>query len=139
MKGRYFGLLGATTALAAFGGLHLEIAAGRGLEKLAPDSARLQTATTFVAGINRSAKRDREQLSVRADEGRTITFQHPGLPATTIAVRMLETVGVVKGGRPAVKRKKAPAAKSRHTVACEPVVSALTEVAKHLDAGRCVT
>ena len=138
MKGRYLGLLGVSTVLAVTGGLHLEIAAGRGADRLAPDSARLQTATTYAAGINRSAKRDREQLFSGADQGRTITFQHPDLPSTTIAVRMLETVGVVRS-RPAVKPKKAPAANSRHTVACEPVVSALTEVAKHLDAGRCVT
>jgi hypothetical protein len=139
MTSRSMGLLAGTAAFALFGGLHLEIAAGRGLERHAPDDARLMTATTIAAaGINRAAKRDRDEVSLSGTEGRTIIFQHPELPSTTVAVRLWETVGLAKG-RPTLKDKKAPRDKTRQAVACEGVVSALTEVAKQLDAGRCVT
>ena len=139
MTRRSLSLLATTAALAVFGGLHLEIAAGRALDRPVPDDARLQTGTQIAAtGINRSAKRDRDGVSVSSAEGRTITFQHPDLPSTTVALRLWETAGAVKN-RPAPKTKKGPDERPRQTVACESVVSGLTEVAKQLEAGRCVT
>jgi hypothetical protein len=141
MTGRSLGFLAATAAFALFGGLHLEIASGRGLEKVAPNDARLQTGTTIAAAlVNRGAKSDRGEVSLSAAEARTLTFEHPELPSTTVAVRFWETVGAAKT-RPVPKDqdKKAPAGKPKQAVACESVVSALTEVAKHLEAGRCVT
>jgi hypothetical protein len=140
MTGRSLGFLAAAAAFALFGGLHLEIASGRSLERLAPNDARLLQANTTVAAgvVNRAMKANRNDVSLSTDEGRTITFQHPDLPLTTVALRLWETVDVSKD-RPAPKDKKAPANRSRQTVACEPVVSVLTEVAKQLDAGRCVT
>jgi len=137
MKNRSLGFLAATVAFAVFGGLHLEIASGRSLESIPPNDARLRTGTSLVAeGVNRPAKGDREEISLSGAEGRTITFKHPDLPFTTVAVRLWEAVGVAKG-RPAPKGAKD--AKPKQAVACEGVVSALTEVAKQLDAGRCVT
>ncbi len=104
-----------------------------------PTTQRLRSGTTHAAAdINRGAKTDREAIFLSAAEGRTITFQHPDLPSTTVAVRLWEVVGAAKG-RPALKDKKAPADRPRQAVACEGVVSALTEVAKQLEAGRCVT
>ena len=141
MAGRSLGCLAATAAFALLGGLHLEIAAGRSIDRLAPDGARALNGSTIAAtGINRSAKRARGQVSPRTADGRTITFQHPDLPSTTVAVHIRETAGATKG-RPALKERdrRAPAGKPRQTVACESVVSLLTEVAKQLEAGRCVT
>ena len=137
MKGRSLGFLAATVAFAVFGGLHLEIAAGRSLENISPNDARLKTGTSLADGINRPAKGDREEVSLSGAEGRTITFHHPDLPSTTVAVRLWEAVGVAKG-RTTPKGEKG-VAKPKHAVACEGVVSALTEVAKQLEAGRCVT
>lgn len=138
MKGRSLGFLAATVAFAVFGGLHLEIAAGRSLENISPNDARLKTGTSLaVDGINRPAKSDREEVSLSGAEGRTITFNHPDLPSTTVAVRLWEAVGVAKG-RTIPKGAKG-GAKPKQAVACEGVVSALTEVAKQLEAGRCVT
>jgi hypothetical protein len=132
-------LLAATAAFALFGGLDFEIAAGRALDRFVPDDARAQTgADIAVAGINRSAKRDRDEVSVSSAAGRTITFQHPDLPSTTVALRLWETAGAAKS-RPALKARKTPDEKPKQTVACEGVVSALTEIAKQLDAGRCIT
>jgi hypothetical protein len=139
MTGHSLGFLAAASAFALFGGLHLEIASGRGLDRLTPDDARVQTrTTTAAAGVNRAAKSDRNELSPSAREGRTITFQHPDLPSTTVALRLGETVGTAKG-RPAPKVKQAPAKRPKQAVACEGAVSALTDVAKHLEAARCVT
>jgi hypothetical protein len=140
MSGRSIAFLAATGAFVLFGGLHLEMATGRGLDRLVPNDASLRTGTTNIA-INRGAKTDREAIFLSTAEGSTITFQHPDLPSTTIAVRLWEMAGAAKG-RPVpkeLKDKKAPAGKPKQAVACEGVVSALTEVAKQLEAGRCVT
>lgn len=138
MTRRSLSLLATTAAFALFGGLHFEIAAGRALDRPVPDDARLQTGTAItVTGINRSAKRDRGEVLVSSAEGRTITFQHPDLPSTTVALRLWETAAAKS--RPALKAKKGPDERPKRAVACEGVVSALTEVAKHLEAGRCVT
>jgi len=139
---RSLGFLAAAGAFVLFSGLHLEMATGRSLDRLTPADASLRTGTTHAAAdINRGAKADRGAIFLSASEGRTITFQHPDLPSTTVAVRLWEVVGAAKG-RPALKDlkdKKAPAERPRQAVACEGVVSALTEVAKQLEAGRCVT
>lgn len=131
-------LLGATATLALFGGLHLEIASGRGLDRATPGDARLLTGTTVAGAINREGKADRGGIALNTVEGRTVIFQHPDLQETTVALRVWESVTSAKN-RPATKDRKEPANKPRQAVACEPVVSALTEVAKQLDAGRCVT
>lgn len=134
------GLLTATAAIAVFGGLHFEDAAGSNLDTLTPNDARLQISTTLAAtSINRLAKADRGEVSQNAAKGRTLTFQLPELPATTVAVRVLEAVGMTTTPPQPVAASKRPGEKRRQTVACEGVVSALTEVAKHLEPGRCVT
>jgi hypothetical protein len=139
MTRRSLGFLTATAALVVFGGLHLEIASGRALDRLAPNDARLQTGTTLAATpVNRGAKSDRSEASSNTAERRTIVFQHPEVPSTTVALRLWETAGAARN-RPALKDGKAPADKRRQAVACEGMVSALTEVAKQLDPGRCVT
>jgi hypothetical protein len=139
MANRSSGFLAAVLAAAAFGGLHLEIASGRALDRQPPGDARLNTGIALAAStINRSAKADRVEATANTAERRTITFRHPDLPATTVALRLWETAGAAKTG-PAPKEPKAPAGKPKQAVACEGVVSVLTEVAKHLEAGRCVT
>ena len=95
-----------------------------------------------AAGINRTAKTDREPKVLGANEGRTLLLKVESLADTSVLVRI-----------PAQKEArnlpptptKAPAAKptsdktKKMTVACEPVVSVLTEVAKLLQPGKCVT
>ena len=138
MTRRSLSLLATTAAFSLFGGLHFEIASGRALDRLAPDDARLLTAKEIaVTGIDRSAKGDRAEVSASATEGRTITFQHPELPSTTVVVRLWETAAAKS--RPASGARKGPAARPKQAVACESVVSGLIEVAKQLQAGRCVT
>ncbi|MDQ8727039.1 hypothetical protein [Bradyrhizobium sp. LHD-71] len=142
---RSLGFLATAAAFAVFGGLHLEIASGQAFGHEPPNDARLQTGTTIAVNpVNELSKGDRADVALNTVEGRTIVFQHPDLPSTTVAVRLWETVGAVRSrpspkDSPALKDKKAPAVKPKQAVACESVVSALTEVAKQLDAGRCLT
>ena len=140
MTKRSLGFLAATAAFAAFGGLHLEIASGRALDRLTPDDARLRTGTALAANaVDRSVKTDRGEITLSSNEGRTITFQHPDLPSTTVALRLWETAAGTAKSRPTLKEPKARADKPKRVIACEGVVSVLTDVAKNLEAGRCVT
>src|SRR6185369_1901232 len=105
-----------------------------------------QLASTEPAGeINRAAKADRAALKAAPGRTETITFRTVGLDDTSVVVRVpVIQAPVVKEpaateevrNRPAVPVR--PGA-SKMTVACEPPVSVLTEVAKLLQPGRCVT
>ena len=105
-----------------------------------------QFASTEPAGeINRAAKADRAALKTAPGRTETITFRTVGLDDTSVVVRVpVIQAPVVQApvvteevrNRPAAPAK--PGA-SKMTVACEPPVSVLTEVAKLLQPGRCVT
>ena len=91
-----------------------------------------------AAGINRTAKGDREAEPKAADQARTILLKVESLAETSVLVRIpaqKEARNVPPVQQPASK----PADKKKMTVACEPVVSVLTEVAKLLQPGKCVT
>jgi hypothetical protein len=86
--------------------------------------------------INRVAKADRAPVPVSPMQTRTIALQPDGLDDTSVLVR-------VPVAREARNRQVPPlidkSGVRKTTVACEPVVSVLTEVAKLLEPGRCVT
>jgi hypothetical protein len=89
------------------------------------------------AGINREAKADRPIDVARSSlPTRTISLSLNGLADTSVLVR----VPVAQAGR---SGSSAPSwlkpGTGKPTVACEPVVSVLTDVAKLLQPGRCVT
>jgi hypothetical protein len=84
--------------------------------------------------VNRSAKTDRAIAPAGSPAlTRTISLKHSGFSDTTILVRL-----PVAAAKPPVALPVKPAAR-RPPVACEPVVSVLTEVAKQLQPGRCET
>ena len=88
------------------------------------------------AGINRSAKTDRIAVSAQpALPTRTISLQLNGVSDTSVLIRM----PAFKEARSAPVAPKLFTSPSKRTVACEPVVSVLTDVAKLLQPGRCVT
>jgi hypothetical protein len=98
---------------------------------------RQLAATASEAGVNRSAKADRAAVTVAPGQAETIALRFDVLPDTSVLVR----VPVVKDearNRPPAPAKPG-ASKLKATVACEPPVSVLTEVAKRLQPGRCVT
>jgi hypothetical protein len=112
---------------------------------------RRELAATEPAGeINRAAKADRAALRAAPSRTETITIRNVGLDDTSVVVRVpvvqapvVQAPGVQA---PVVTEevRNLPAAPARPlgskmTVACEPPVSVLTEVAKLLQPGRCVT
>ena len=93
-------------------------------------------------GVNRAAKADRAAVSSLGGQSRTIALRLDGLADTSVLIRLPLTKGEAAKGE--ARNRPAPATVTkpgdhRRTVACEPVVSVLTEVAKLLQPGRCVT
>jgi hypothetical protein len=107
-------------------------------------------------GIDRSGKADRAPLLAEpVAPTQTISIHVDRVPGTSVLVRIpvargeggskdqgRATQGAVNPAA-APEGNAAPAAQQvkdqRRTVACEPVVSVLTEIAKHLQPGRCIT
>jgi hypothetical protein len=85
--------------------------------------------------VNRAAKADRA-FAAPAMPTHTIAFRPGDLPATSVLVRIPLTKQARETPRaPLLLRSD----QSKPMVACEPVVSVLTEVARKLQPGRCVT
>ena len=98
--------------------------------------------TSIASAINRSSKADRANVAFGSNEQtQTISLRPESLSDTSVLVRL----PVAK--KPETDARNGPAAPSlfnsgarrKATVACEPMVSVLTEVAKQLQPGRCVT
>jgi hypothetical protein len=122
------GIFGVVAVALTFGAAQL--ASGRDL------SGGLQdTATTPVAGINRAAKADRAAVTAPEIKTRTIALRLEGLSDTSVLVRIPLAQADRNVSRPSVVKPLG----WKLAVACEPVVSVLTDVAKRLEPGRCVT
>lgn len=90
-----------------------------------------------VDSVNRAAKEDRAAvLAPSLLTTRTIAFRPAGIPSTSVLIRIPAKVE-------ARQIKRTPPIKSTQqkslAAACEPVVSVLTDIAKRLQPGRCVT
>jgi hypothetical protein len=101
-------------------------------------SAQGLSASPFDS-VNRAAKEDRGAvLATSLLTTRTIAFRPPGIPSTSVLVRIPAKVEARQ-----IKRRPPPPVKSTQQksmmAACEPVVSVLTDIAKRLQPGRCVT
>jgi hypothetical protein len=126
----FSGILGTLAVTLSLGAA--QYASGSDLVGLArpTDAVKPQSAT-----INREAKADRAGLPANALKTRTFSISVDGLSDTSILVR-------VPAARHEARNTSAPVLAKQpmgRTVACEPVVSVLTEVAKQLQPGRCVT
>jgi len=96
--------------------------------------------TASGTGINRAAKTDRAAAPPVRGQSETIVLRLDGLTDVSVLVR----VPVAKAARNEARDRQAPPSMTRPgtrktALACEPVVSVLTEVAKLLEPGRCVT
>jgi hypothetical protein len=126
------GILGAIAVSASFGAIQL--AFGHDLAS----GFRASFSVMPTAGVNRAAKADRGAAAVTA-----------AMPMQTISIHVdrvaADTSVLVRIPRPQEARNQARAPtliqseERKATVACEPVVSVLTEIAKRLQPGRCVT
>ena len=95
---------------------------------------RRQVAAVPEEGVNRAAKANRDVTKVAPGLNRTIALRFKELADTSVLVRV--PVKEEARNRPVTPMKSG---KSKNAVACEPPVSVLTEVAKLLEPGRCVT
>ena len=120
------GILGAIALSLSFGAA--QFALGRDLPE-AP--------LTPASAINRAAKGDRiANVTGSPARTQTISLRPDRFSGTSFLVR----VPVAReDGNPSSPARAKPAAGRKPMVACEPVVSLLTEVARLLQPGRCVT
>jgi hypothetical protein len=89
------------------------------------------------ATINREAKVDRgARAAGSAAQTQTVSLRLDGLSDTSVLVRLPIAPPARKGSSAPFLTKSGT---GKAAVACEPVVSVLTEVAKQLESGRCVT
>ena len=86
--------------------------------------------------INRAAKANREAVLPEATIAtRTISIHVDKVPDTSVLVRVPLTHQARSTPPASLLRSK----ESKNAVACEPSVSVLTEIAKSLQPGRCIT
>ena len=122
------GIFATLAVLATFGAV--QFASGHDL------TGRRQLASTAPEpGVNRAAKVDRGVVRAATGRTETIAFRLDSIAATSLLVR----IPVVKEQARNLPPAPAESSKTKATVACEPPVSVLTEVAKLLQPGRCVT
>ena len=114
----------------------IPLAAGRDLAGDVFNRSQVSPGTS-AATINRATKGDRAGSVVRSDVPmRTISLRLNGLSDTSVLIRM----PVTQESRPSSFAPSwTKSGNDKRAVACEPVVSVLTEVAKQLQPGRCVT
>jgi hypothetical protein len=95
------------------------------------------SAGTLEAAVNRAGKADRAaRAAAPGVQTQTISLRPEGLDATSVLVR----VPVAEATRSSSSaRSLMKSGNGKMAVACEPMVSVLTEVAKQLQPGRCVT
>lgn len=108
--------------------------AGGALSRL---SGVQKPAGALATTVNRAVKADRAAGAARSGvQTQTISLKLNGLSDTSVLVRMPVAQAGPRGA-PAPSLMKSGNEKS--AVACEPAVSVLTEVARLLQPGRCVT
>ena len=133
------GILGVIAVSASFGAVQL--ASGHDLDftlGLKAFAAIPTEGVTPAQVVNRPAKADRVAGAVApAETTQTISIHVDRIADSSVLVRI---------PRPQAASKPAPAAprliqseERKATPACEPMVSVLTEIAKRLQPGRCVT
>ncbi len=129
-----FGTIAVSLTLGTLGAVQL--AAGRDLAAIQNPAGNSEAVNTSAA-INRAAKADRADGAVAsAAPTRTISLRQGVLTDTSVLIR-LPVTQEARNNVPAPAVVKPQARKA--TVACEPPVSVLTEVAKRLEPGRCIT
>ena len=134
------GILGTLAAAITFSAI--QFASGNDLSAMARDSHNEGRAvqSSMVEGqssVNRSAKADRFAGAARpSGQDKTFLFRVDHMPDTSVLVRVfaVRIEPSISSGR-----TTKTAISKRSTLACEPVVSVLTDVAKVLEPGRCLT
>jgi hypothetical protein len=135
-RGVSIGVLSAMAVSVTFGAA--QFAMGRDLSINPQDRLQqsMEDLATSGSAINRAAKTDRAAgVPGSPVQTRTILLRPEGQPDTSVLVRI--PLAQARNGSFGPAVGKSPG--QRMAVACEPMVSVLTEVAKLLQPGRCVT
>ena len=123
------GILGVVAVVATFGAV--QFASGHDLTV-----GMRSSDTPLQEEVNRTVKADRAAVvAAMPAQARTISIRLERLPNTSIVVR-LPAAREARSRGPALFIKPGERAAA---IACEPMVSVLTEVVRQLQPGRCVT
>ena len=130
---------------AVFGTIAVSLSLGAAQLAVGRDLIGTQNPAGTSEVVNGSVKADRADAAMRTGAAtRTISLRLDALTDTSVLIRLpaaketvKETAKEARNGSPAPSGMKSQARKA--TVACEPPVSVLTEVAKRLEPGRCIT
>ena len=123
------GILGVVAVVATFGAV--QFASGHDLTV-----GMRSSDTPLQEEVNRTVKADRAAVvAATPAQARTISIRLERLPNTSIVVR-LPAAREARSTGPALFIKSGERAAA---IACEPMVSVLTEVVRQLQPGRCVT
>ena len=123
------GILGVVAVVATFGAV--QFASGHDLTV-----GMRSSDTPLQEEVNRTVKADRAAVvGAMPAQARTISIRLERLPNTSIVVR-LPAAREARSTGPALFIKSGERAAA---IACEPMVSVLTEVVRQLQPGRCVT
>ena len=123
------GILGVVAVVATFGAV--QFASGHDLTV-----GMRSSDTPLQEEVNRTVKADRAAVAAAMPaQARTISIRLERLPNTSIVVR-LPAAREARSTGPALFIKSGERAAA---IACEPMVSVLTEVVRQLQPGRCVT
>ena len=99
----------------------------------------MRTTQAPEQGVNRAAKTDRAAIAVDAvAPTKTVAIHVDRLPATSILVRIPARHEASGNATPAAPVQVKSGA-SKPDIACEPVVSVLSDMAKRLPPGRCIS
>jgi hypothetical protein len=120
-----------------FGGVQFGMASDNGLMRDNSEPEYVGANTSFT--VNRAAKTDREAAVPAQAQTVTLAFQLRDLGSTSVAMRLPASGFSSANSGQNSAAKPTVVGKRKMAVACEPVVSVLTDVAKQLEPGRCVT
>ena len=122
-----------------FGAVAVSLTFGAAQLAMGLDLAKIQQEPTGTpdSAVNRTVKADRAAgVAGSTAPTRTISIRLDGLSDTSVLIRI---PAVQEARNRPVAPSSLKASDRKMAVACEPVVSVLTEVARQLQPGRCVT
>ena len=134
------GILGGTAVALLLGAIQL--ASGSDLRATVIPANSVEASQVNAEAVNRGAKGDRAPVAASQDGSRTVSFPVYGLSDTSLLLRLTPTpvkVEKITASTEVATARAFKATARKSAVACEPPVSVLTEVAKLLEPGRCLT
>jgi hypothetical protein len=102
-------------------------------------SASTATQINQINNVARAGKSDRAPVTRAGVESQTFSIQPSGMSDTSVLVRIVSRKPDRRANEKPATQLRPRSTTNRPRAACEPVVSLLTEVAKRLEPGRCVT